>query len=359
MANIDRIVNVQIALNTTGISKLGFSTVMVIGKHTHGTGRVLAYTDTDQLVDDGFQTTDAIYKAVSACFSQIPSPTQVKVGKWGSDEDLPTALAAIRAEDDDFYGIVLADRTEANVLAMAEWTETHTKLFMTTTGDDKAKEASSTTDILAQLQSKNYYHTAAWYHANATDEYPEAAAMARCFAIDPGGETWANKKLAAITADNLTETEYNAITKKNGNTFEKFRNVSITQTGKVAADEWIDVIRFRDWLQEEIRTNEFYLLINSDKVPYTDVGIAMVETVLRKALEDGQAAGGIAPTEYDEDGNKNLGYTIDVPLSSSITANQKASRVLKDVKFTARLAGAIHAVKINGSFTYDNLLESA
>ena len=69
MANIDRIVNVQIALNTTGISKLGFSTVMVIGKHTHGTGRVLAYTDTDQLVDDGFQTTDTIYKAVSACFS--------------------------------------------------------------------------------------------------------------------------------------------------------------------------------------------------------------------------------------------------------------------------------------------------
>ena len=167
------------------------------------------------------------------------------------------------------------------------------------------------------------------------------------------------RKLAAITADNLTETEYNAITKKNGNTFEKFRNVSITQNGKVAAGEWIDVIRFRDWLQEEIRTNEFYLLINSDKVPYTDVGIAMVETVLRKALEDGQAAGGIAPTEYDEDGNKNLGYTIDVPLSSSITANQKASRVLKDVKFTARLAGAIHAIKINGSFTYDNLLESA
>ena len=359
MANFDRIVNVQIALNTTGISKLGFSTVMVIGKHTHGTSRVLTYTDTDQLVDDGFQTTDAIYKAVSACFSQIPSPTQVKVGKWNSEEDLPTALAAIRSEDDDFYGIVLADRTEANVLAMAEWTETHMKLFMTATGDDKAKDASSTTDIMAQLQSKNYYRTAAWYHANATDEYPEAAVMARCFAIDPGGETWANKKLAAITADNLTETEYNAITKKNGNTFEKFRNVSITQNGKVAAGEWIDVIRFRDWLQEEIRTNEFYLLINSDKVPYTDVGIAMVETVLRKALEDGQAAGGIAPTEYDEDGNKNLGYTIDVPLSSSITANQKASRVLKDVKFTARLAGAIHAIRINGSFTYDNLLESA
>ena len=183
--------------------------------------------------------------------------------------------------------------------------------------------------------------------------------MARCFAIEPGGETWANKKLAGVTADHLTETQYNAITKKNGNTFEKFRNVSITQNGKVAAGEWIDVIRFRDWLQEEIRTNEFYLLINTDKVHYTDAGIAAVESVLRKALEDGQARGGIAPTEYDADGNKNLGFTIDVPLASSITANQKASRVLKDLKFTARLAGAIHAIKITGSFTYDNLIETS
>lgn len=33
MANIDRIVNVQISLNTTGITQLGFSTVLVVGAH--------------------------------------------------------------------------------------------------------------------------------------------------------------------------------------------------------------------------------------------------------------------------------------------------------------------------------------
>lgn len=105
------------------------------------------------------------------------------------------------------------------------------------------------------------------------------AVAARCFAIDPGGETWANKKLASITTDNLTETEYKAITAKNGNTFEKFRNVTITQNGKTAAGEWIDVIRFRDWLVETIQTEEFSMLINRDKLPFTDAAL-----VLSKAL---------------------------------------------------------------------------
>ena len=127
----------------------------------------------------------------------------------------------------------------------------------------------------------------------------------------------------------------------------------------MAAGEWIDVIRFRDWLAEEIKVNVMNLLVNHDKVPYTDAGIASIEGQVRAALTLGQQRGGIAPTEYTADGQTNLGFTVSVPLSSSISANQKASRILNDVKFTARLAGAIHVVNITGSLTYENLLETA
>ena len=271
-------------------------------------------------------------------------------------ETIPQTMAAVRASDDEFYGIILASRDVADILAMAAYVETQEKLFVTATAEAGAIDADVTTDVGYKLQEKNYYRTAAFYHALAATEYADAAVMARCFAIEPGGETWANKKLAAVTADGLTETQYNAAIKKNLNTFEKFRNVSITQNGKVAAGEWIDVIRFRDWLVEEIRTNVFYLLINNDKIPYTDAGIAMVESVVRKALEDGQDAGGIAPTEYDDDGDTNAGYEIEVPTAADITENQKASRILEGIKFTARLTGAIHVVNIKGGFTYSNLI---
>ena len=202
----------------------------------------------------------------------------------------------------------------------------------------------------------NFYRTFYFYHADAAKDFPECAVMARCFAAYPGSETWANKKLAGVTTDGLTETQYNAVTKKNGNTFERFRNVTITQNGKVAAGEWIDVIRFRDWLQEEMTVNIFNVLINNDKVPYTDAGIALVEAQMRAALKLGQTRGGIAPDEYDENGNTNAGYVVSAPLAANISANTKATRILEDMRFTARLAGAIHAVEIKGSLTYENLI---
>lgn len=451
MANIDRIVNVQISLNTNGVSKEGFSTMLVVGTHANNLNRVTTYTNINDLINDGFSTDDPIYRAVSAAFSQTPRPRQVKVGRrqveevnlsvnnvkdntdytitvsskdtdgtvdeeaykynsqtsatatkiveglqalMASDtavtaavsgeklqltaksgksfaikissnlsaelteptEEIADSMNAIMASDADFYGIVLASRDKDDIMAMAEWVETQIKLFGTSTAEQGAKNSETDTDLLSMLKAKNYYRTFAFYHELANNEYLEAGIMARCFAIEPGGETWANKVLSGLTADNLTETEYLAVSGKNGNTFETFRNKSITQNGKVAGDEWIDVIRFRDWLQEEITVNVFNLLINSDKVPYTDAGIALIENQIRQALLLGQRRGGIAPTEYDEDNNENLGFSIEMPLAANIPANTKAQRLLEDVKFTARLAGAINVVEITGSFTYENLI---
>lgn len=359
MANIDRIINVSIALNTTGISSNGFNTLLIAYPHEVETARVLTITDADELLDLGFTSDSVVYLAASQAFSQTPHYKQVKVGKMELDGTIADSMAKIVAADDDWYGICYPERTQAKILEMAAWTESHTKLFGTSVSEADAVNAEAISDTGYKLQEKNYYRTFIFYHKAADKEFPEAALMSRCFTVYPGGETWANKKLSGITYDGLTETEYVAVTKKGYNTFERFADsVSITQNGKVTAGEWIDVIRFRDWLTETIKTEEFTMLINREKLPYTDAGIAMVESVLNKVLQLGQTRGGIAPTEYDEDGNKIVGYKISVPLASSISANVKAKRVLQDVSFVARLAGAIHAVEIKGSLTYENLTEA-
>ena len=60
MANLDRIVNVQISLNTTGISKEGFSTLLIVGEHLNTLSRVTTYTNVDSMLEDGFKATDKI-----------------------------------------------------------------------------------------------------------------------------------------------------------------------------------------------------------------------------------------------------------------------------------------------------------
>ena len=285
----------------------------------------------------------------------VKADKNLTITNGASSETIADTMTACVAYDPDFYGIAMASRTDADILAMAQWAEANEKLFGTCVSGTDVLDGSDNTDIASQLMLNNYYRTFCFYHEDQGD-FPEVAVMSRCFTAVAGSETWANKRLAGVKVDPLTETQFIVLRNKNVNTFEKFRNMSLTQTGKVSAGEWIDVIRFRDWLAEEIKVNVLNVLVNNEKVPYTDAGIAIIEGAIRQSLRQGQVNGGIAPVEYDEEGNKNLGYTVTVPLASNISANQKASRILTDVTFTARLAGAIHVVEIRGQLTYENLL---
>ena len=116
--------------------------------------------------------------------------------------------------------------------------------------------------------------------------------------------------------------------------------------------EWIDVIRFRDWLKAEMQTNVFNALKTNRKVPFTDGGIGLIEGQMEATLSKGQTVGGIAPTEYDSDDNEIPGYTVTVPLASDLTEAERKSRKLTGCRYTARLAGAIHIVEIHGNLTF-------
>ena len=358
MANIDRIVDVQISLATTGVREQSFSGLLLVGVHT-GTNRLDIITAADDLLTApfaGITTASPLYKAAQVAFSQIPGPRQVYIGRRGSAEAAAVAMAAIRAENDDWYGFSDVAHAKADLLPAAAWAEANEKLFLALVPEAEAP-TSATTDSGTALKTGNYYRTAWFYHPVAT-EFPEVATAARCFTILPGGETWANKRISAVTSPALTETAASFIFGKNGNTFEAFTGTnSITQNGKVAGGEWIDVIRFRDWLCQEIRNRVFLALVNADKVPYTDAGIAVVRQAMIGALDLGVRRRGIAEPTVDVDNNNRVipSYTTSVPARSQVSSNDVANRILRDVKFTARLAAAIHAVEIRGELTYDNI----
>ncbi len=448
MANLDRIVNVQVSLRTTAITERSFSDLLIVGTHTLSAGRVLVVTDASELLDLGLTSASALYKAAAAVFKQIPAINRLYIGKrqldtvtvnvtaaaeatytinvlhrdsagavqtapatyLGQDLDtttdiatglatavnalsvgvtatgtgasveidndvagadlgvtvdgnlaiveqesteaIPEALAAIKRENQDWYGVALTSHTEADVLAAAEWAEANESMFFTSSAQATILDGAVSSDIGSQLKTKQYFRTATWYHLH-DDEYLETAVAGHCFTYYPGGETWANKRLAGISTDPLSEGQSIACDAKNVNTFEPFRNFAITQYGKVAAGEWIDVIRFRDWLVEQIKVNVVSAIINADgKIPYTDAGIQIITNAMRVPLDLGVTRSGIAPEELDERGRVIPSYTISAPLAANVPTNDKANRVLRDVKFTARLAGAIHTAEIKGSLTY-------
>ena len=122
--------------------------------------------------------------------------------------------------------------------------------------------------------------------------------------------------------------------------------------GKVLAGEWMDIIRFRDWLKNEIQVSAAKVFLNRAKVPYTDVGISLIQNAVEAALRRGQENEGIMEDEYDDDGNETLGFLVAAPKANSIPDVERQSRKLSGITFRARLAGAIHFTEIKGTVAY-------
>lgn len=208
-----------------------------------------------------------------------------------------------------------------------------------------------------------YFRTLGIYGRESSDQtdkdvpaanwYMNVAFVAKWLNYSSGSETSAFKTLAAVYPSGLTTTEMKALEAANLNYFITVGNKNVTMNGKVIGDEWADVIRFRDWLKNDMQVRVVNLFITRPKVPYTDSGIALVQNQMIASLKAGQDAGGIAETEFDEDGGAIPGFVTSVPLSASLSASEKASRKLKKCKFTARLAGAIHFAELKGTLAYE------
>lgn len=265
---------------------------------------------------------------------------------------LSADLSAIEDEDSAWYDLHLTERTPARVLEAAEWTEARIKIFGTALAEADILNPSLATDTISVLGDSQYFRTYSAYHGAADTQFADVAWAARVLPIQPGGETWALKRLASVTPDDLTSTQKNTVFDKGGNTFEFYQpQLALTNPGKTAAGEWIDVIRFRDWLQNFIQVNMVTMMVKRDKVPYTDGGIQLVANNLKASLRRGQEVGGISPDEVDADGNTIPGFIVTVPLRAEVTDAEAASRIL-NVSFSARLAGAIHVVNVTGSLSY-------
>ena len=156
----------------------------------------------------------------------------------------------------------------------------------------------------------------------------------------------------SVSASELTTREMGRFDEANVNYYVTCANKDITLQGKVIGGEWIDVIRFRDWLKNEMQLRIFALFVKYPKIPYLDAGITLVENQMRATLQDGQEVGGIAVTEFDENEEPVEGFTVTVPKAASLSSAQRASRKLRGCSYTARLAGAIHAVEIKGNLVF-------
>lgn len=257
--------------------------------------------------------------------------------------DVATDLTLIESIDNDWYALACIDRDPDVVLDVAAWIESRIKIFGTASANPNIVNVAAgvdTTTLAARFKILGYSRSFVMYHQNADEDYPECAWFGRVLPLDPGSETWKFKELNGIPYSPLTSTQSKNAMDKSANTYEYIAGRGMTANGTMASGEYIDIIRGIDWLTSTIQINVFNVLLNNNKVSYTDAGIAVIEAEVRRALQRGIDQDFIAESPEP---------TVTVPKAADVPPNDKANRILRNVRFQATVAGAIHAVNIQGN----------
>ena len=258
-----------------------------------------------------------------------------------ADAGFNANMALIFDEDPEFYGFSLGPSSAAYILLAAAWAEANKKVFIAQSSDWDVVDGAETSDIATQLVALAYARTAGiWHRAIGGTEYAADAFMASFLGRDPGAATPAFKTLAGITADDLRTGEKTALAAKNFTRYMRQGGANITFEGKTPSGRYIDVTRNVDWIDAEVRANIYAAFLNNPVVPYTNAGILIIKGAVEQALKTGIEKGIIA---------NDTPYTVTVPAVADTLAADRAARILRNVAFTARLAGAIHKTIVRGN----------
>lgn len=349
--NLNDIVDIQIQIASPATSLSGFESILIVGsepasKTLEDYKPLGVYTSLEGVKAAGWVEGDAVYDAAAVAFSQAVKPSQIYVAANvvadGSAESLGDTLDRAAANP-EWFVICPAGVDEEKYEDIAKWTEAHEKMACFT-----VTETASSLDVDTYMNSFEIFSPA----KVDADQYINVAFAVACLQYEPGSETWAFKTLNAVSIAELTATQMQALQEANISYYVEYGGKAITQGGKTVSGQWIDVIRVMWWQKSDMQERIYNLFVTQPKIPYTDNGIAQVQNQIICSLKRGQAMGGIAPTEYDEEGNAIPGYTVTVPRARDLTQAERASRQLKGCKFTARLSGAIHNVEVRGTLEY-------
>lgn len=323
---------------TLAIPNGGNATVTSVARF----GRVTSITIPAQSGTNGTFTAGVVAPAGSLFdFWTDPTQAEMTITDLTADPGLAANLTTLRAADTDWYGLALDSNSEAESAVAAAWAEADVLLLGVNSADSGVLAAGTTTDVFSDLESLGYARTFGIWSGHVLS-YAAAGLLAKRLTTQPGEATWCFASLAGVAADVLTDTKKSAIEGKTANHYTEVGGVDIVWEGKTFAGEYIDVTVFLDWLRIGMQEDLFAAISTPLKVPYTDAGAGIVESVMQARLARGIAVGGLAADPAP---------IVTVPKVADVDVADRANRHLPDCEFEARLAGAIHKLTVSGRVT--------
>jgi hypothetical protein len=233
MVQIVDIVDVEVKVSTSAISRQGFNSLLILGKATSFNAgwtstsayQVKEYTSlTQALADTDIITASPVQKMLTAAFAQNPRVPKVYVANaTGGNVNAPaTDLAQIALLNNAWFGLTMEVDSVAAIDNAMPWVAANKKYGF-------FRLASKST-----FPSATSNWSSVWYTSTSPSDYIDVAAASAILARTPGSYTAAFKELEGVQATTgLAVADETAFRGKGVNWYPEVGGRKITYNGTV------------------------------------------------------------------------------------------------------------------------------
>jgi len=345
------IINLQDA--TFAVPSETYGEVIVIGEDPNKLtlfNQVKTYYSQSEVEAD-FGPNSPISKATSKVFAQgVQRVKAVNVmkddGTGNAVADYATVLADLEDKKVDYdIMVVTIDAADANAQTVVDHAGTYRKVLVL----QFIGTASDAITAFSALTANEYVFAVAHDDSSLSAGELSGAVAGVISKLQPWIPCeWYN--VQGVKAAGYKASEVDQLEQNNIATIVEIGRAVIS-TARSLDGSWIDIPRTKAYLATEIKNALINLKLKlanmGSKIPYTPQGLNMIKATIEKVLRVAQSLGALREDYVDSEGKLVRGYEVQMPNYDDISDSDKASRILRNVKVTAYLSGAISKITLD------------
>lgn len=371
--DLDSIVDITVHVSPLAAPRATFNIALILGSTAiiETSERVRLYENVDDMLTDGFATTDPEYIAANIYFSQSPTPRKLYIGRQDTTsspaETCLEALTECRDANFDWYYAIALNAVKADHEEIAAWAETAeppTIYAYTTSDSDVLATTASPPGIFEYLKELGYSRSIGQYSTTQSASYPNniyaicaiiGYACGQNSGLANSAFTLKFKEETGIATEPLTATQRGYVENQNGNLYLSYGNYyNWFEQGKMADGTFFDEKVNMDMLVNNIQLNVADLLNSTPKIPQTEAGVTQIIRVINEACETAVNIGFLAPGEWNGYDILNLkngdtlpkGYLVQAEAIADQSTADRQLRKSPNIYVAVKEAGAMHSVII-------------
>ncbi len=375
-----RVVNVTLTRTDQFPTRRGFGVALLLTNEVSATDGPDAtdptkmYASVEEVAAD-YDASQETYKAAEAAFSQNPRPLQIKVGFIGVDPttgtaaDFKDAMDALYDYDGDWYwiGVIKPFRDIDALDGLIEWVEAKSKMAILDSNDPLTEDLDDATSISARHQG-TVERTAIFYHTDPAEYAGYAlAAYLGTYNFDQSETAYTAKfkRLKSVTPLDKGSAAIQIITgfvpemgqsSDAGHMANTYIDIGdrdfVAEGSTLTPNVFIDEIHATDWIIFRTEEETLGVLLNNQRVPYTDYGMNILASGARTVMRMADRAGLIASDFNPETGDYEPAVEFFVPSVFEVPESQRVARIAPDIRVRFRYAGAVHYTTIHYTMTF-------